>query len=224
MIRALIFDFDGTILETEGPVLQSWQELYQSYGSSLTLEEWAVNIGTAEETFDPLDELEKRLGRGLDRDRVAPARRQRELDIIVHQPVLPGVQEYLDDARRLGLKVGLASSSSCAWVTGHLSRLRLLDYFDVINARDDVPRTKPDPILYLATLAGLGVEGKQAVAFEDSPNGVLAAKRAGMQCVAVPNAITRRLPIQGADLWLDSLAELPLEELLRQIEASRADS
>ena len=221
MIHALIFDFDGTILETEGPILQSWQELYQSYGCQLTLEQWAVNIGTADETFDPLDELEKRLGRELDRQSLAPARRQREMDIIVHQPVLPGVQDYLRDARQLGLKVGLASSSSCAWVTGHLARLGLIDYFDVINASDDVPRTKPDPILYLTTLEGLGVRGEQAVAFEDSPNGVLAAKRAGMHCVAIPNTITRCLPIQGADLRLDSLADMPLEELFRRIEPAR---
>ena len=217
MIRALIFDFDGTILETEGPVLQSWQELYQSYGCSLSLEEWAVNIGTAEETFDPLDELEKRLGFELDRSRLAPARRQREMEIIVHEPVLPGVRDYLEDARRLGLRVGLASSSSCAWVTGHLSRLGLLGYFDEINARDDVPRTKPDPILYLTTLAGLGVCGEQAVAFEDSPNGVLAAKRAGLTCVAVPNALTARLDLSAADLSLASLADLPLPELLARL-------
>jgi HAD superfamily hydrolase (TIGR01509 family) len=216
MINALIFDFDGTILETEGPIFQSWQELYQSYGCQLSLEGWSANIGTAEEVFDPFEELEKCLGCSLDRQRIEPARRQREIDLILTQPALPGVVDYIQEAKRRDLKLGLASSSSCAWVIGHLARLGLLEFFDVINAGDDVPLTKPDPALYLLTLEGLGVHGEQAVAFEDSPNGVLAAKRAGMYCVAVPNALTRLLPIDHADLRLESLADMPLEELLHR--------
>jgi HAD superfamily hydrolase (TIGR01509 family) len=217
MIKAFIFDFDGLIIETEGPVLQSWQELYQEYGQALTLDTWGAIIGTAENLFDPLADLEKLLGYSLDRANLAPRRRQRELDLIDLQPIRPGVEDTLKSARRLGLKVGLASSSSCAWVTGHLERVGLLKYFDVIRARDDVQRTKPDPELFQSVLDAFGLAASEAVVFEDSPNGLLAARRAGIYCVAVPNDLTRQLPLDQANLLLDSLADMPVESLLRTI-------
>jgi HAD superfamily hydrolase (TIGR01509 family) len=217
-IQALVFDFDGLILDTEICIFQSWQEIYQEYGCHLSFEIWATIIGTADPLFDPLDELERQLGRGVDRQGLSLRQRQRERELILIQPVLPGVEEYLETAKRSGLKIGLASSSSCNWVTGHLSRLGLLEYFDAIKAGDDVHRTKPDPALYRETLQALGVPAGQAIAFEDSPNGIRAAKSAGMLCVAVPNPLTRRLSVDHADLRLASLAEVPLEELLRRIE------
>jgi len=218
LIRALIFDFDGLILDTELPIFQSWQELYQEYGFQLSFETWSTIIGTANTDYNPLDELEKMLGRSLERENAASRRWQREMDLIAEQPVLPGVHQTLQDARRLGLKIGLASSSSCKWVTGHLSRLGLADFFDAILASDDVVRTKPDPALYREAAQALGVKPEQALALEDSPNGILAAKRAGLYCVAVPNFLTRRLPVNHADICLDSLADMPLEQLLQAID------
>jgi beta-phosphoglucomutase-like phosphatase (HAD superfamily) len=115
----------------------------------------------------------------------------------------------------MGLFIGLASSSSGNWVKGHLTRLGLLDYFDVLRTREHVALTKPDPALYLAVLDELGVTPNQALALEDSPNGIRAAKRAGMYCVAVPNYLTRQLDLSEADLCLTSLAEISLESLLQ---------
>lgn len=221
MIRALIFDFDGLVLETEGPVFQSWQELYRSYGCYLSFAKWATIIGTTDGEFDPWDDLEKQVGRFLDRSTVDQQRLQRELDLIAARPIMPGVQEYLEDARRLGLKLGMASSSSSEWVTGHLIRLGLINYFDCIKTRDDVRQTKPDPELFLAVLAELDIRPDQAIVFEDSPNGILAANRAGIYCVVVPNELTRTLPIDQAHKRLDSLADLPLENLLQEIEVSQ---
>jgi HAD superfamily hydrolase (TIGR01509 family) len=222
-IRALIFDFDGLILETEGPIFQSWQELYQAHNRQLSWETWATIIGTneIEVGYDPLAELEKQTGLALDRPTVAEARRQREWELVLTQPILPGVMDYLHAARSLGLKLGVASSSSRQWVIGHLDRLGLRDYFACVRTGDDVPRTKPDPAVYLQVLECLGVSGAEAVALEDSPNGALAAKRAGIFCVAVPNEMTRAIPNQHADLRLDSLADVPLEGLLSKIEAAR---
>jgi HAD superfamily hydrolase (TIGR01509 family) len=217
MIRALVFDFDGLILETEGPIFRSWQELYASFGFPLPFDIWATIIGTAQAEFEPAGELERLLGQSLDWSQVEPQRQQRELALISQQPILPGVEQTLQDARLLGLKIGLASSSSCKWVEGHLRERGLRVYFDVVRAADDVRRTKPDPELYLAVLAGLGVPGSQAIALEDSPNGIRAAKAAGMRCVAVPNSLTRQLPLHEADLRLESLAELSLEKLLELI-------
>lgn len=221
-IRALIFDFDGLILETESPVFQSWQELYQAHNRQLSRETWATIIGTneLEVGYDPLAELEKQTSQALDRAAVAEERRQREWELVLTQPILPGVMDYLRDARRLGLKLGLASSSPRKWIDTHLDRLGLRDYFACVQTGDDVPRTKPNPAVYLQVLECLGVSAAETVALEDSPNGALAAKRAGLFCVVVPNEMTLPLPNQYADLRLDSLAETSLEGLLDRIEAA----
>jgi HAD superfamily hydrolase (TIGR01509 family) len=215
VIRGLIFDFDGLILDTEGPIFHSWQTLYQAHGSQLALATWAEEvIGKAEGSFDLFDLLEEQIGQPVERTELNQQRRASEAELIARQPVMPGVHAYLKSARQLGLKTGLASSSSCRWVTGHLDRLGLLSSFDVIRAADDVSITKPDPALYLSVLAALELRPEQALAFEDSPNGVLSAKRAGLYCVAVPNELTRQLPLDQADLRLDSLTDLPLPNLL----------
>jgi beta-phosphoglucomutase-like phosphatase (HAD superfamily) len=124
----------------------------------------------------------------------------------------------------MGLKVGLASSSSCTWVEGHLQRLGLRTFFDSVHAKDDVQLTKPDPALYRSAVEALGVAPDEALAFEDSRNGIIAAKEAGLYCVAVPNTLTRRTDISQADITLDSLSELSLEDLLEQIEAIAAQA
>lgn len=213
-IRAVVFDFDGLILDTEGPVYQSWQELFESFGCQLPFSMWANNIGTAEEPLEPFDLLEAQLGHAVDREALNPKRVQRELDLIAKQPLLPGVLETIQEARSLGLKLGLASSSSCRWVTGHLKERALLSFFDCIRCANHVERTKPYPALYHAVLAGLQVSAEEAIALEDSPNGILAAKRAGLFCVAVPNPLTRLLALDHADLQLNSLTDLPLRELI----------
>ena len=220
MIRALIFDFDGLILETEEPVFQSWQELYHSLGCEIPFEVWGSTIGRSEDIYDPFDELERQLGRQVDRGKLDPPRRQRELELIDEQSIMPGVENYLLRGRALGLKIGLASSSSCAWVTGHLKRLDIIEHFDSILASDDVKRTKPAPDLYLLSLEKLGVSPDQAVVFEDSPNGVAAAKTAGIFAVAVPNIITKQLSLERADLCLDSLEDMSLDSLLGRLNQS----
>jgi HAD superfamily hydrolase (TIGR01509 family) len=215
MIRALIFDFDGLILDTEVPVYQSWQELYLSHGCDLALDHWLDYVGTNEGYFDPLADLERQLACSLDRETVGEARRKRETELIAQQRAMPGVEEYLSSARRLGLKIAIASSASCKWVTSHLERLGLLERFDNITARDDVTRTKPNPDLFLTALESLEVKAAEAIVFEDSLHGIRAARQAGIYCVAVPNAVTRHLPLNKADFQLNSLADLSLEELLK---------
>jgi beta-phosphoglucomutase-like phosphatase (HAD superfamily) len=130
---------------------------------------------------------------------------------------MPGVVEYLDKAVEIGLKIGLASSSDRAWVVNHLTELDLIHYFDVVCTLEDVKLVKPDPDLYQKAVAGLDLLPDQVVAFEDAPNGILAAKRAGLYCVAVPNSVTRSLDLSGADLILDSFCELPLDKTLASL-------
>ncbi len=218
VIKALVFDFDGLILDTEGPVYQSWRELFLLYGYKLTLDDWQICIGSAEGTASFFNNLGEKLDDSFDMQTEAPKRLQRELELVASQPILPGVMEYIQGAKERGLKLGIASSSDCGWVTGHLEERGLRDHFDCVLAADDVGVTKPDPTLYLSALECLGIDADQAIAFEDSPNGVLAAKRAGLFCVAVPNPLTRQLRIEQADLQLNSLTEMPLDELLIMVE------
>jgi HAD superfamily hydrolase (TIGR01509 family) len=218
-MRLVVFDFDGLILDTEAPVYDAWQAIYAEHGQTFAFDKWAACIGT-HDLFDPAQELAALCGRALDCDALT-ARHRADCDALVAaQSVLPGVREYLEEARRLGVRLGVASSSGRSWVEGHLARLGLREYFEVVRCRDDVRVVKPDPALYLAVLDATGVAAREAVALEDSPNGVWAAKRAGLACVAVPNPLTARLDLAHADLRLDSLAELPLAELLARLRAA----
>ena len=217
-MRLVVFDFDGLILDTEVPVYDVWQAIYGEHGHTLEFARWAECIGTAD-TFDPCAHLESLLGRSVDAGALIRHHRTRTDALIAAQPVLPGVRDYVEDARRLGVRLGVASSSSRRWVEGHLTRLGLREHFEVVRCADDVARVKPDPALYLAVLEATGVAAHQAVALEDSPNGVRAAKRAGLACIAVPNPLTAQLDLAEADLRLGSLAELTLAELIARLSA-----
>jgi HAD superfamily hydrolase (TIGR01509 family) len=218
-IRGLLFDFDGLLVDTESPSRLVWEELYREHGFDLPHERWAGNVGTLDEPFEPLSHLEELLGRGLDRSGLTERRRARELELIELEDLRPGVEDYLDEAERRGLATGIVSSSSVEWIEPILQRLERSHTWDMIVAADgDVARAKPRPTLYLDTLAALDLRPDEAIAFEDSPNGVTAAKAAGIYCVAVPNPITATLAFDEADLVLESFAELPLPRLLERVE------
>jgi HAD superfamily hydrolase (TIGR01509 family) len=213
IIRALVFDFDGLILETEMPSLQSWAEIYKEHGHDIPMDLWHSYIGS-DRGFEPIEHLAALVGEGLDKVATQARRDQRKTELIAALDVIEGVRDYLDEARGLGLRLAVASSSSRTWVLGHLERLGLTAYWDVVRTRDDVERTKPAPDLYLSVTSALGVAPAEALALEDSPNGIAAAKSAGLRCVAVPNALTASMDLSAADLRLESLAKTSLDVLL----------
>ena len=223
MIEALIFDFDGVILETETPDFASWQEIFAEHGCALPRADWcaAIGLGATAMPFSPYDLLETQVGRRVDRDAVRERRHRRYLELVAAENIMAGVETLIADAHRAGLKLGVASSSDRAWVRGHLERLGLMDHFTTIKTADDVKRTKPHPDLYLAATEALGVRPDTALALEDSANGVTAARRAGLYCVAIPNAMTRELALDHADLRLISLTEMSLREILSVLETQR---
>ena len=216
LIRALVFDFDGLILDTEEPIYRSWLEIYQENGEDLPFDRWIQIVGSNTAAFDPRGHLESRLGRALSQD-VIERRMARRTQLVLEKAVLPGVRELADAARARGIGLAVASSSTHRWVEGHLDRLGIRDRFSCIRCRDDVTAVKPAPDLFLAAAECLGVSPADAVAIEDSPNGIAAAKAAGMKCVAVPNGITSGLDLSRADLLLPTLAGVTPEELARRL-------
>jgi HAD superfamily hydrolase (TIGR01509 family) len=223
-VRALVFDFDGTILDTEVTLYQAWCELYDERGCQFPIEQWARSLGRGpdwRQHFDPFAHLAELSGAPCDEATVGPRARRRNRELLAAEAARPGVVAYLDAAQALGLRLAIASSSPRRWVAEHLERLGLLDRFELLRCEEDAARHKPDPDLYLAALAGLGVSADAALAFEDSPNGVRAAQGAGIFCVAVPNPVTAQLDLSHADLRLDSLEAPPLGELLSRVESAR---
>ena len=212
----MIFDFDGLILDTETPEFIAWQEAYSALGASLDRQTWAQVIGTLESGWDPWTYLEEQVGHPVDRGPIRAVRQTRHLALIDAEVARPGVRAWLDQARDLGLRVGLASSSSAEWVTTYLKRLGILDRFSAIATGDRVPHSKPDPAVYRLALSELGVDAADAIAVEDSPNGIAAAKAAGLVVVAVPNAMTADLDLSAADLVLESLADRSIPDVVRE--------
>lgn len=221
-LNALIFDFDGLILDTETPEVEVWQNIFREHGYELPVDEWAKTIGGyGISTYDAAKHLSQLTG--LD---PAPlrVRYRSESDAVIHaSAILPGVMDLLIAAADRNVRRAVASSSSHAWVDSHLSRLGLAARFDEVICSDDVApgRTKPNPDLFLLAAERLKVQKDAAVIFEDSPNGVRAAKSAGIFVVAVPNPLTIRLGVDGANLTVKSLAEVTLDQLDSLLSANK---
>lgn len=230
MIRALIFDFDGLIVDTETPALESWRQIYAEHGLTLELDLWAGALGTSH-GFDALEHMlalveaaqthpsglsPAQVGAALRAEASALRERRQALkaELSAAQAALPGVASLLDEAAAMGLPCAVASSSSRAWVEGWLERLGIRGRFACVLTGDDVERTKPDPALFLRAAACLGLPPAACLVLEDSPNGILAAHAAGCPVVAVPGAITGLLALPPADLVLPALDAMPLGELL----------
>jgi len=213
-ITALIFDFDGVIVDTETPDFATWQQEFRAHGVELDRELWSSFIGSSMEGFDICGHLEDLAGQCVDREALQSRRRRRYINLVNSSPVLPGVMEYFDLARRCGMKIGVASSSTRSWVEGHMKRLGLIGCVDSIKTRDNVTNVKPDPELYRLSLDSLGVSSAEGIAIEDSVNGVLSAVTAGLFCVAVPNEMTKSMDMGLAHLKLESLAEMSLKKLI----------
>jgi HAD superfamily hydrolase (TIGR01509 family) len=211
---AIIFDFDGTIIDTETPEFVAWQEVYAAHGETLDPALYAQVIGTTDATWSPSAHLSSLRGGRLDPAALKAAQHDRFEHLIAAEGPRPGVLEWLDEARDLGLKVGLASSSSAAWVSRFLTQLGLTDRFAAVATRERVTLSKPDPALYRLALTDLGVPASDALAVEDSPNGITAAKGAGLFCVGVPNPMTATAPLTAADLQLGSLKDMSLTRVL----------
>ncbi len=221
-MKAIIFDFDGTIIESEGPDFQTWQEVFAAHGCTLPLATWVGYIGTAAGSFDPYHMLERESGRTVDREAIRTSRRQRFRELVAQSPLRPGVTALLDAADAHGIPLAIASSSTRDWVEENLAQRNLRHRFRFVHTLNDATRGKPDPELYLMTVAALGVDAAQTVAIEDSYNGMIAAKRAGLTCVVAPNQLTAQMNFAEADLVVASLADVSFEQLWGLVSPDRS--
>jgi putative hydrolase of the HAD superfamily len=222
MIKSLIFDFDGLILDTETAEIRTWQNIYTEYGYPFPQDEFLRTVGGyGISNFDAALHLHDITRGSLDADVVRLRFRNESGAEIRRSPILPGVTDILAEAKRRHMQLAVASSSAHSWVDTHLTRLGLFQKFDKIICRDDVApgRTKPKPDLFLKALEQINVEANEAIVFEDSPNGVEAANAAGLAVVLAPNPTTSRLPFKGNYLKLNSLADWPLADMISHFDA-----
>jgi HAD superfamily hydrolase (TIGR01509 family) len=213
---ALVFDFDGLVLDTETCTYESAVTIFREHGVDLDLAWWQSILGTANHPHWT-DILAAAVDRPIDRAALKVQREELRMARLTELPPCAGVVPLLDEARAAGVPNAVGSSSPAEWVVGHLDRLGLLDRFAVVATSDDVGgdprRTKPAPDIFLAAAEALGVEPAACVVLEDSPNGVLAARAAGMPVVAVPGPMTADLDFGAADLVVESLVDVSLDTL-----------
>jgi HAD superfamily hydrolase (TIGR01509 family) len=206
---AIVFDFDGTIADTEWPVYEVARDAFRAHGLDFALEDWVKGIGLADNKSLP-ELLEDALGEPPDPSILDTAVEQRK-EWHHRMVVFPGVLEVIVAATRADIPLAVASSSPTAWVEPHLERLDLIHHFVSIRTRDHVDRGKPAPDLFLSAAAELGVDPTDTMAIEDSRHGCASAKAAGMTCLVVPNRITEIDPPTDADLVLDTLLDFPFD-------------
>jgi putative hydrolase of the HAD superfamily len=217
VIKALIFDFDGLIMDTESPAVDGWKAIYAEYGQEFPLQLWIEKVvGISAGNFDAAAHLAGLTGQSLDLAALRSRALTYRLQVQSRLPALPGVNDYIKTAKRLGLRLVVASSSDRARVEGYLRQLGLLNEFEALICLEDVRQIKPAPDLFLKACATLKLRKDELLILEDSQNGITAATRAGIRVVAVPNRITAYDTHEGASLLLASLADLPLEDLLKQ--------
>lgn len=216
-VDALVFDLDGLILDTESVVHNVWLSIFEQHGCTFTEEEWSHAVG-GEGDFRPLDTLHQRS--------IAPVEGVTSLLETIQSQIevrleglapLPGVVSWMQDARKFGIRVGVASNSPRAWVETRLNQAGLCYLVDVMSCRDESDNPKPAPDIYLKACSRLGASPHRSVAVEDSRTGVAAAKAAGLRCIAVPNGLTRHHDLSAADLVVDSLASVDFVEAIKRI-------
>ncbi len=220
--EAVVFDFDGTILDTETPLFEAWSDTYRHFGvEPIGLDLWVRSLGLPSNHPDHLNRralLEELMGRSLtEADEQIIAKRMVE-QCLDEQPLRPGVVDVLDQAQELGLGVALASSSPRDWIERHLEPRGLLDRFTFLSCAGPGVPGKPDPTTYRMACEALDVDPVRSVALEDSPTGVKAANSAGLTTIACPNPISRLLDFSHADRIVESLVDVDLRSFHESIQ------
>lgn len=218
MLHALLFDFDGLMVDTETAIYQTWQEIYHEHGQELELSRYVQCVGSHGNPYDTAAELDDLVGTRLDWPVLLAEQHRRNRELLAEMDTREGIRELLHEAQRTGIRCAVASSSSADWVLGWLEKLQLRDAFEQVITRDLVARAKPAPDLFLLAMERLGVSPKCSLVLEDSANGLRAAVAAQVPCVIVPNKVTRSLDFTEAHGIIPTLAGVGLKAL-REMQA-----
>jgi HAD superfamily hydrolase (TIGR01509 family) len=210
VINAIVFDFDGVIIDTEKACYDAWQTVFSEYNQVLLLEEWVKNIGRAVKVADPHKILEHLTGKSINQEHLLHHAKEIEMAAANKLTPLPGVLKTLQVARDMFIPCAVASSSGRNWVEGHLKRTGLEHYFKTLVCREDTSTHKPEPEPYLTAVNRLGALPENSIAIEDAPMGILSATTAGLRCVAVGCSLTKHLDLSRATWQLDSLDQFDL--------------
>lgn len=223
--RAVIFDLDGLIIETESVYSMIWQREFHKAGIAFDLAGYQNLVGAHHVVngYRPHQVLADHLNNGLSAQEIRRAVEQEARRLIGNGELMPGVVQVLDAAHRRGIHLAVGSSSEQDWVHGHLKRLNIFDRFDTIVTASDVAHAKPAPDIYLKVLENLSVSPLNAIVLEDSNNGVVAAHRAGIRVIAVPNEVTTGQDFSLAAAVIPSLEALNLDEYFREPVVSRSE-
>jgi HAD superfamily hydrolase (TIGR01509 family) len=224
MPEALIFDFDGLILDTEVPVYEAWRKDFLSYGHDLDLRTYSQCVGSTFGQFNPKHHLELLVGNVINWSHLDENRERHALEITHQLDPLPGIIPLLTEANEAEIPCIVASSSPRSWVESHLNRLGLMHHFIGTRCLDDVKHAKPAPDLFLAATEFLAVNPSRSIVLEDSFNGLTASIAAGIPCVVVPNKITAHYEFDGAASVLPSLEGIGLNYFQELLEESAPQS
>lgn len=216
MTEAVIFDFDGLLMDTETTLLRSWQYEWRQWGLDLEVAEFFADHG-GDLNSERTALLAAAVGSSYDAD--LSLRRRRAFRAALHRTLdlSAGIQTWIAEAANLSMRVAIASSSPVAWLVENLSRVGVCDAFDVLAGGDEVTRHKPCPDVYNLALRRLGVSGDLAIAVEDTAHGVDAAHAAQIRCIAIPNPYVDLAKVRHADLVIASALDLTLADAVERL-------
>lgn len=213
MLKGLIFDFDGLILDTETPIFEAWQKVYNDFGCDLPLDLWISTVGSSEVYFDPVKYLHSISHNNIDDTEVMQLYSHYENDLIAKKKILPGILDLLTYTYNKGYKLAIASSSPITWVLDLSKKLGIAGYFSCFATKDEVKFTKPHPDLYLLALKKLNLDHKEVIALEDSLHGIHAARQAGIFTIAIPANLTQNLDFTAADMTISDATAINLMDI-----------
>lgn len=209
MVKAVIFDWDGTLADTKKAVVQSFQKVLKEAGCSVSNDFVIrrVGIGTKKTIIEAFRECHMRLDVST-LEKLAEEKINMQASLAGIVKLFEGATELLE-ALQGRVKIGLATMSGRKVVDRLLAEKKIGRYFDVVVSADDATNPKPDPEVFLVSAAGLGVAAEDCVVVEDSVFGVRAAKTAKMRCIAVPTGAYNKEELleENPDLMIESLVE-----------------
>ena len=214
-IQAIIFDMDGTLLESTEADYLAWEKIFERYDNKLTYEKYVTMLG-----IRSADVIRDFLGftDAGDVSRILVEKFNCFVEVVNEKPVKPvdSADKILKAAHASHLKVALATSSRKEKMQLLLTQLDFLQYFHATVTGEEVERSKPAPDIFLKAAERLGIPPANCVVVEDGPIGITAAKKAGMKCIAI-TATTEPAKLQEADLVIESYDDIDLEELLARL-------